>query len=660
MNEQQNDDANAETRFAAIFYHSPIGIVMTRIQDSVIVEVNAAWMKLIGYTREEALGHTALELGLWENPHDRQRLLDHLDAQGRIDGFEAVLCQKGGGQCHALISAEYLVLKHERFLILQLVDLTARKQSELSLRESEERHRLLFETMAQGVVYFHPDGYIIDANPAAQRILGLTLDQLRGRTSHDPRWRAIYENGAPFPGEVHPVSIALRTGQPVYNIVMGVYNPFIEQTTWIRINAIPLFKPGNKTAYQVYATFEDITERKLAEFALRASEEALRHLNQNLEALVRKRTAEVQDLYDRAPNGYHSLDAEGHILMINQTELTWLGYTHEELLGQHVSKIIAPHSVPTFQQSFPILKAQGWIKDLEFDLLRKDGTTFPVLVSAIAITDEAGNFMMSRTTIFDNTDRKKAEQAQLLANDEMARALRTKDEFLATMSHELRTPLNAILALSESMLEGLRGELNDRQQEAIQHIEASGKHLLTLINDILDLSKVEAGRLDLQISPFPIIELCQASMQFVKETARKKQLVLHIEVREEDGKIQLAADPKRLKQILVNLLSNAVKFTPSGGTIILEAGLSPAQTSFYFAVRDTGIGIRPEDMERLFQPFTQLDGGLTRQHDGTGLGLTLVRRLAELHGGTVTVESVFGQGSCFTVLLPYQPCGPTS
>ncbi|WP_129670716.1 PAS domain-containing sensor histidine kinase [Candidatus Chloroploca sp. Khr17] len=655
MNEQQNADADAETRFAAIFYHSPIGIVMTRIQDSVIVEVNAAWMKLIGYTREEALGRTAMELGLWEEPHDRQRLLDHLDARGRIDGFEATLRQKGGGQCHALISGEYLVLKHERFLVLQLVDLTARKQSELSLRESEERYRLLFATMVQGVIYLDLDGYIIDANPAAQRILGLTLDQMRGRTSRDPRWKAIYEDGTTFPGEAHPVSMALRTGQPVYNTVMGVYNPLIDKTNWIRINAIPLFKPGQNTLYQVYATFEDITERKVAEFALRASEEELRNLNQNLEALVRKRTAEVQDLYDRAPNGYHSLDAEGNILMINQTELAWLGYTHEELLGQHVSKIIAPHSLPTFQQAFPIFIAQGWIKDIELDFLRKNGTTFPVLISAIAIRDEAGYFVMSRTTIFDNTDRKKAEKIQLLANAEMARALRTKDEFLATMSHELRTPLNAILALSESMLEGLRGSLNDRQQEAIHHIEASGKHLLTLINDILDLSKVEAGRLDLQISPFPVIELCQASMQFVKEMARKKELTLHIEIREEDGKVQLAADPKRLKQVLVNLLSNAVKFTPSGGLVTLEAGVSADQTSFYFAVRDTGIGIQSEDMARLFQPFTQLDGGLTRQYDGTGLGLTLVRRLAELHGGTVTVESVVNQGSCFTVLLPYQP-----
>ncbi|NCC33042.1 MAG: PAS domain S-box protein, partial [Chloroflexia bacterium] len=195
MNEQPENEPDAATRFAAIFYHSPIGIVMTRLQDSVIVEVNAAWMKLVGYTREEALGRTAMELGLWEKPHDRQRLLDHLDTQGRIDGFEAVLCQKGGGRCHTLISGEYLILQHERFLILQLVDLTARKQSELSLRESEERHRLLFETMVQGVVYLHPDGYIIDANPAAQRILGLSLDQLRGRTPRDPRWKSIYEDG---------------------------------------------------------------------------------------------------------------------------------------------------------------------------------------------------------------------------------------------------------------------------------------------------------------------------------------------------------------------------------------------------------------------------------------------------------------------------------
>ncbi|NJN17770.1 MAG: response regulator [Oscillochloris sp.] len=232
----------------------------------------------------------------------------------------------------------------------------------------------------------------------------------------------------------------------------------------------------------------------------------------------------------------------------------------------------------------------------------------------------------------------------------MERALRTKDAFLANMSHELRTPLSAILALGESMLEGVHGSLNPRQRESLQHIEQSGRHLLDLINDILDLSKVEAGHLDLQIQIVSIADSCRASLQFVREIALKKRLQLAFQITDELADI--AADPKRLKQMLVNLLSNAVKFTPAGGKVSLEVIVHPEQRHVAFAVRDTGIGIAAADIVRLFQPFTQLDSSLSRHHEGTGLGLTLVSRLAQLHGGHISVESTEGKGSCFIIVLP--------
>ncbi|WP_129670841.1 PAS domain S-box protein [Candidatus Chloroploca sp. Khr17] len=238
-------------------------------------------------------------------------------------------------------------------------------------------------------------------------------------------------------------------------------------------------------------------------------------------------------------------------------------------------------------------------------------------------------------------------------NLELARAVRAKDDFLANMSHELRTPLNAILALSEGLLEQLRGPLNERQQASLRNIEVSGRHLLALINDILDLSKVEAGRMDLQPETLLVSDICEASMVFVKELANKKQIQLHMQINEPQARVE--ADPKRLKQILVNLLSNAVKFTLSGGRVSLCVEAQAGEGAIRFAVEDTGIGMEPEGIAQLFKPFMQLDSSLSRQHEGTGLGLALVRRLVELHGGSVTVTSEPGKGSCFTVALPYPP-----
>jgi signal transduction histidine kinase/ActR/RegA family two-component response regulator len=245
-----------------------------------------------------------------------------------------------------------------------------------------------------------------------------------------------------------------------------------------------------------------------------------------------------------------------------------------------------------------------------------------------------------------------AAEALHQANAELARAVRTKDEFLATMSHELRTPLNAILSFSETLQEQIYGPLNPDQHEALRRIETGGRHLLTLINDILDLAKVEAGRLELYAEWVEVKVICQISLMFVREQAVKKGLSLDTQLNDQHAMIEV--DVKRLKQILVNLLANAVKFTPEGGAVTLKVTLDAEAGVARFAVTDTGIGIAPADLGQLFQPFSQLDAALNREREGTGLGLMLVRRLADLHGGSVTVASELGKGSCFTVALPYR------
>ncbi|HMQ50555.1 MAG TPA: ATP-binding protein [Anaerolineae bacterium] len=240
------------------------------------------------------------------------------------------------------------------------------------------------------------------------------------------------------------------------------------------------------------------------------------------------------------------------------------------------------------------------------------------------------------------------------ANIRLAQAARLKDEFLANMSHELRTPLHAILGMSEALQEQVYGELNARQLKSLNIIEESGRHLLTLINDILDLAKIGAGELKLELTTVNVSDVCRSSLRLVNQQAKKKRL--NVSYSFDKGLVNLQADPRRLKQILVNLLSNAVKFTPEGGSIGLDVSCNLERKQISFNIWDTGIGIATENLHRLFDPFIQLDNRLSREYDGTGLGLSLVFKLVSLHGGTIEVQSKLGEGSRFIVTLPqHQP-----
>lgn len=305
--------------------------------------------------------------------------------------------------------------------------------------------------------------------------------------------------------------------------------------------------------------------------------------------------------------------------------------------------------------------------ETEYRLVKANGETIWVRDSSkVQITD---NCQVIYGVVSDITERKQAEMALLKerallaqrvaertadlsrANAELARVNRLKDEFLASMSHELRTPLNVILGMSEVLRTNTYGPLNPDQLSALDYVAESGYHLLDLINDILDFSKIEAGKLYVEITSVRVQEVYQASLRLVKQMAREKGIKLHTTV--DSNVITLPADERRLKQILINLLTNAVKFTPDGGQIGLEITGDPILDVVHFTVWDTGIGIAPENIEYLFQPFVQLDSKLSRQYEGTGLGLALVARLAEMHGGGVSVESELGRGSRFTVSLPW-------
>jgi PAS domain S-box-containing protein len=363
-------------------------------------------------------------------------------------------------------------------------------------------------------------------------------------------------------------------------------------------------------------------------------------------------------------------DMNGMITSWNPAAEEIYGWQAEEVTGNAINRFLQTEyqakvsEAQVFQQ---FLRDGLWRG--EVTQTRKDGTKIAIFSSVALVRDEVGAPTAMVAINRDITARKQAEEELQILNaeleqrvlartaelnrsrSELEQANRAKDEFLANMSHELRTPLNSILGLSESLLEQRRGSLNEHQQKSLHVIESSGRHLLDLINDILDLSKIEAGKLDYYPEMIGVNEISQASLAFVKNQAMKKSIKLTYEADQMISRIY--ADPRRLKQILVNLLTNAVKFTPEQGHVILQVHADGGEHLVQFSVIDNGIGIAPEDLARLFQPFEQVDSQLGRQFEGTGLGLVLVKRLTDAHGGSVSVKSEVGIGSSFTINLPW-------
>jgi len=248
-------------------------------------------------------------------------------------------------------------------------------------------------------------------------------------------------------------------------------------------------------------------------------------------------------------------------------------------------------------------------------------------------------------------DRVRRRTAELAAAMEKARAAdHLKSAFLATMSHELRTPLNSIIGFTGILLQGLAGPLNGEQQKQMRMVQASSRHLLALINDVLDISKIEAGQLSLSLVTFDLRDAIEKALKLVAPLAEKKEVDLRLEIAEDVGSV--TSDRRRLEQIVLNLLTNAVKFTEKGHVRIV---CRSDNDQYLLSVADTGVGIREEDIPGLFQPFHQVDAGLSRKHEGTGLGLSICRKLIVMMGGTIDVESRWGRGTTFTIRFPGRP-----
>ncbi len=383
---------------------------------------------------------------------------------------------------------------------------------------------------------------------------------------------------------------------------------------------------------RIIGTVNDITPQKKAEQALRESE------------------AYARLLFESAPDSISVADVEGNVIDVNRLFEIQHQVKREEIRGRHLSELnIFPAEELAKIETYLAGVIQGKGNFVEINFYNPGGGTHTLEMSSYPIEVQGRQLIVNTTR--DITLHKKAEDSLRLANAEMERALHVKDEFLANMSHELRTPLNAVLGMSESLEEQIAGPLNDKQLKYIRTINESGKHLLELINDILDLSKIEAGRMELNVSQVSVSSICEASMRMVKEQALKKNQEVSLKI---DPEVKIImGDERRLKQALVNLLSNAVKFTPNDRRVGVEVKGNNRNQTVTFSVWDEGIGMAPDQLNLIFKPFVQLDAGLAREFSGTGLGLVLVAQMIRLHGGSVSVESKEGQGSIFSFTLPW-------
>jgi PAS domain S-box-containing protein len=527
-------------------------------------------------------------------------------------------------------------------------DITERRRVEAGRKESEARYRSLVNNVSLGILRstMGPPGRIIETNPALEKITGYSRDELLAMNMED-----LYAHPEERQAFMQKLASAKRT--------------VTRELRWKRkdggrivvLDTVIAVRDSSGQILHFDAIIEDITERRRAEEALRESEERYRTLVEN------------------ATDAIYMVDAHENILSVNQTTARFLGKRPEKLIGKKVSDIFPPEIAARFTEEFRLTFRTGQ-SIMACDRLDAGWTELWVSTSLNPIRNSSGEVVAIMGVTRDITEQKRlerelqetneqldaqneelqvqseelmAQQQELMeSTQEAARANQLKSEFLANMSHELRTPLNAIIGFSQLLRDETPGKLNQEQKQCLDDVLESSQHLLNLINEVLDLSKIESGRAELKLENVDLKELITPLTRVMRPILGQKKQELEVEI--EAGLPQIRVDKTKMGQVLRNLLANSSKFTPEGGKLWITA--ARADDWLHLSVIDNGAGIKKEDLERIFEPFCQLDYTPGNGKGGTGLGLAVVKEIVERHGGQIRVESEYGRGSRFTISLP--------
>ena len=530
-------------------------------------------------------------------------------------------------------------------------DITERHDNEKALEESEQKLKSVFENMQDAFYRSDNEGRMTWYSPSTAKILG--YDNPEELLNVDIA-QTLYVR----PGERALLIEELKRRRQITDRELE-FKRKDGSHFFVSINSRMITDSEGNTLW-IEGSFRDITERKEAEEAIRQSEERFRNIFEMMDVAIWELDysdieKEFHELHRRGITDYRSyMDAHPEFVEkilklpkvenMNEASLKLYGAKSKEELSSSLEKIFLPESVDSFKEIAAAVAEGRHYYETESVRSTLQGEIINVIIRIRVPRDEDALSNILITTI-DITSQKRHEEELHRAKVDAELANKSKSVFLANMSHELRTPLNSVIAMSDMLVEKYFGELNDQQEEYIRDIRESGQHLLNLINDILDLSKVEAGYSPLELGSIDIEELLRNSLVVVRERALKHSIGLDLKI--EGSLPEIIADERKVKQIIYNLLSNAVKFTQENGKVGIEA--RTREDCVEICVWDNGIGISETDRDRIFGEFYQAEETLTKKYEGTGLGLSLVKRFVEQHGGTIDVESNVGRGKPFQV-----------